>query len=57
MRIEEVTLKKVFGERMEETLREMSEEGIAARAIKVEAVPNKKEVEDRNMYHTVFRSW
>ena len=38
---------KVVGQGMEETLRETSEEGVVARARKVEAVPTKKEVEDQ----------
>ena len=42
---------------VEETLRETSEEGVAARARKVEAVPSKKEVEDHNSDHALFRSW
>ncbi len=49
--------KKVFGESVEEALREMGEEGVGARARKVEAVPNKKEVEEQNLDHAVLRSW
>ncbi len=48
---------KVFGQSVEEMLRETSEEGSAARARKVEAAPSKREVEDRNLDHAVFRSW
>ncbi len=48
---------KVFGESVEEALREMGEERAGARARKVEAVPNKKEVEEHNVDHVVFRSW
>ncbi len=57
MRVEEEMFKKVFGESAEETLREASEEGVVARARKVEAVPSKKEVEGRDLDHAVFRSW
>ncbi len=49
--------KKVLGESVGETLREASEEGVAARARKVEAVPSQKEVEDHNLDHAVFRRW
>ena len=48
--------KKVFGESVEETLRETSEEGAGARARNVEAVPSKKEVKEHNLDHAVFRS-
>ncbi len=34
--------KKVFGESVEETLREASEEGVVARAREVEAAPTRK---------------
>jgi hypothetical protein len=57
MKEEEEMFKKVFGESVEETLREMSEEGFGARARKVEVVPRKKEVEEHNLDHAVFRSW
>ena len=57
MRVEDEMLEKVFGQSVEETLKETSEEGVAARARKVEAVPSKKEVEDHNLDHAVFRSW
>ncbi len=39
---EEELLKKVHGESAKETLMEASEEGVVARARKVEAVPSKK---------------
>ncbi len=51
MKGDEEMFKKVFGE----ALREMSEEGAGARARKVEAVPNKMEVEERKLGHLVFR--
>ncbi len=54
---EEDMIKKVFGESVEEALRDMNEERVAARARRVEAVPNKREVEERNLDHAVFRSW
>ncbi len=38
MRVEEGMFEKVFGQRMEETLRETGGEGVAARPKKVEAV-------------------
>ena len=57
MRVEEETLEKVFGQIAEETLRETGEEGVAARARKVEAVQSRKEAEERNPDHAVFRSW
>ncbi len=44
MRVEEEMFEKAFGQSMEETLRETSETGIAARARKVEVVPSRKEV-------------
>ncbi len=43
------------GQSAEETLRQSGEEGVAARARKVEAAPSKKEVEDQNLDHAVFR--
>ena len=45
MRVEEEWFEKVFGQSVEETLKETSEEGVAARARKVEAAPSRKEVE------------
>ncbi len=45
MKDEDEMFKKVFGESVEEALREMGEEGVGARARKVRAVPNKKEAE------------
>ncbi len=54
---EEEMFKKVFGESVDEALREMSEEGVGAKATKVEAVPSKKEVEEHNLDHAVLRSW
>ncbi len=42
MKEEEETFQKMFGERVEETLREISEEGVAARARKIEAIPSKR---------------
>ena len=57
MRVEEETFEKAFGQSVEKTLRKTIEEGVAARARKVEAVPSRKEVEDRNLDHAVFRSW
>ncbi len=57
MTVEEETLEKVFGQGVEETLRETGEEGVAARARKVEAVPSKKDVQDHNSDRAVFRSW
>ncbi len=58
MRDDEETLKKVLGESAEEALREMKAEGVAARARKAEAVPNKKEVGSTIwiMWY-LFRSW
>ncbi len=49
--------KKVFRESMEEALRDVSEEGVGAKARKVEAVPSKKELEERKSDHAVLRSW
>ncbi len=43
MRVEEEMFERAFGESVEETLREMSEGGVVARARKEEAAPNKKE--------------
>ncbi len=43
---EEDTFKKVFGESMDEALREMGAKGFGARARKAEAFPSKKEVEE-----------
>ncbi len=57
MRGEQDMFKRVLGESVEETLGEASDEGVVARARKVEAAPNKKEVEDRSLDHAVFRSW
>ncbi len=57
MRAEEEMFENVFGQRMEETLREISEEGVAARARKAEGVPSIKEVEEHNSDRAVFRSW
>ncbi len=57
MRDEEEMLEKVVGESLEEASRESGEEGVAARARKVEAVPSKTEVEDLKLDHAVFRSW
>ncbi len=57
MRDEEEMFKKVFGESVEVALREMSEEGVAARARKVEAVPKTKEADEQNFDHAVFRNW
>ena len=51
MIIEEEMFKKVFGESVEETWSEASEEAVVARSRKVEAVPSKKEVEDHNSDH------
>ncbi len=48
---------KVFGQSVEETLRETREEGVAARARKAEAVPSRKEVEERNLDRALLRSW
>ncbi len=48
---------KVFGQSAEQTLRETGEEGVAARARKVEAAPSRKEMEEHNLAHAVFRSW
>ena len=49
--------KKVFGKSIKETLREASEEGVAARARKTGAVPSQREGEEHNLDHGVFRSW
>ncbi len=57
MKDEEEMFKEVFGESVEEALREMSEEGVGAKARKVEAPPSKKEVEEHNLDHVAFRSW
>ncbi len=57
MKGEEEMLKRVFGESAEETFRGTSEEGVGARARKVEAVPSKKVVEGHNLDHVVFRNW
>jgi hypothetical protein len=54
--VEEEMFEKVFGQSVEETLRENGEEGVAARARKVEGVPSKKEVEEHDPTHAVFRS-
>ncbi len=56
MKEEEEMLKKVFSESVKETLREMSEEGVGARARNAEAIPSKKELEEHNLDHAVFRS-
>ncbi len=56
MRVKEETFEEVFGQSVEETLRETGEEGAASTG-KAEAVPSKKEVEDYNLDHAVFRSW
>ncbi len=57
MRIEEEMSKKLFGESVEGTLKEASDQGVAARARKVEAEPNKKEVKDHKLDPAVFGSW
>ncbi len=58
MRAEEEMFEKAFGQSVEETLKETGEEeGVAARAGKVEAVPCREEVEERNLHNAVFRSW
>ncbi len=57
MRVEDEMFEKVLGLSVEETLRETGEEGVAGRARKVEAVPSRKEVEERSLDHAVFRSW
>ncbi len=57
MTIEEEMFGKVFGQSAKETLRETSGEGVAARARKVESVPSRREVEEHNLDHAVFRSW
>ncbi len=57
MKDEEEMFKKVFGEVVEEALTETSEDGVGARARKVEAVLNKKEAEEHNFDHAVFRIW
>ena len=57
MRVEEELFEKVFGQSVEETLKEASEGGVVAKARKVEVVPSKKEVGDHNLDHAVFRSW
>ena len=57
MRVEEEMFEKVFGQSVEETLRETSEQGDFARERKAEAVPGKKEVEEHNLDHGVFRMW
>ena len=49
--------KKVLGESVEKSLREMGKEGVGARAKKAEAVLNKKEDEEHNLDHAVLRSW
>ncbi len=54
---EEEMFKKEFGESADEALRELSEEGVGAKARKVEAVQMKKEVEERKLDRAVFRSW
>ncbi len=36
---------------------ETNEEGVTARARKVKDVPSRKQVEDHNLDHAVFRSW
>ena len=56
MNCEEEMFKKVFGESVEETLREVSEEGVAARARKAGAIPSKREVAEHNLDHAVFSS-
>ncbi len=57
MRVEEEMFEQVFGQSIEETLSETSEEGVSARARKVKAAPNKKEVVGYNLDHAMFRSW
>ncbi len=57
MRVEDEMFEKMLGQSMEETPRETNEERVFARARKVEAAPSKKEVEDRNLDHAVFRRW
>ncbi len=57
MRVEEKTFEKVFGQSVEETLREISEEGVVAGAGNSEVVPSKSEVEDHNLGQAVFTSW
>ncbi len=41
----------MFGQSVEEMLRETGEEGVAARARKVEVVPSRKEVGEHNLDH------
>ncbi len=48
---------RVFGESVEETLRETSEEANAARARTAEAAPSAKEVDEHDLDHSVLRSW
>ncbi len=57
MRAEEEMFETVFGQSAEETLRETGEGGVVARARTVEAVPSRKEVEEHNLDHAVFKSW
>ncbi len=57
MRVDEETFEKVFGQSVEETLKETCEEGFTARSRKVEALPSRKQVEERNVDHAVSRSW
>ncbi len=49
-------MKKAFGERVEETLREASEEEVEARA-KGGSVPSKKELEDQKWDLVALGSW
>jgi hypothetical protein len=57
MKVEEEMFGKVFGQSVEEMLGETSEEGVVARARKVESFPNRKEVEERSLDHPALRSW
>ncbi len=57
MKDEEEMFKHVFGESVEEAFREMSEEGVGAKARKVEAAPSQDEMEEHNLDHAVFGSW
>ena len=54
----EEEFRRVFGESTKEVVeREIGEEAVRARAMKTEAVPSQREVEEHNLDHGVFRSW
>ena len=58
----EEEFRRVFGESTEEVVEqerrdEIGEEAVRARARKTEAVPSKREVEEHNLDHGLFRIW